>query len=77
MNRRTLPASFILLGVIMLTSDVIAGRPYCPTFGYRTAYCGGFYYINNDNHHDIDTACVDFCIDKRHTLNQCTAACTN
>ena len=35
------------------------------------------YGITYPHDHEVDTACVDFCLDHYHTLTQCTRSCSN
>ena len=51
-------------------------------FSFQKNYsCPGQYYYgyNFDSStydYQVDTACVDFCIDKEHTLQQCMRSCS-
>jgi hypothetical protein len=53
------------------------GRPYqyhCPPACH---YYYGYNFPASMFDYEVDNACVDFCLDKRHSLQHCTHVCSN
>lgn len=46
----------------------------CPPVCY---YYYGYDFPASMYDYEVDNACVDFCIDKKHRLQECTRACSN
>ncbi|GEM_PF-6011384 len=74
-------------GLILMTALALhvipsVSMPACHYHNYRNTgyrhycHCQHFYYQCTGQDYQVDNACVDFCIDKRHTLNQCMRECS-
>lgn len=64
----------ILIAALTLPGLCAAWGPY---YSYRASryYCPGACY-RGSTLPQVDNACVNICIDKEHTLDQCTRACS-
>jgi hypothetical protein len=40
-------------------------------------YYYGYSFDSFDFDYEVDNACVDFCLDKKHSLQHCTRVCSN
>lgn len=75
--------TIVLVSVTLLMSQVCLSALYCRCgkttiiLTRKSVYCPPACYQKEFIDHQVDTACVDFCIDKRHTLNDCMRSCTS
>lgn len=66
----TVKRASLLLAVFLLSASAFSALRYtCPCPSLCVSY-------TDPADLEVDNACVDFCIDKTHTLNYCTHVCT-
>lgn len=57
---------------------VADNRPHTPSCNCPAHYnYYGYNFPSSMFDYEVDTACVDFCIDKKHTAEQCMRVCSN
>jgi hypothetical protein len=76
--------TFIIFLLLTICANAFAltrydqrGYPYryrCPPKCY---YYYGYIFDNSMFDYEVDNACVDFCLDKKHNLQYCTHVCSN
>jgi len=58
------------------TSSSLTNYFYQKNYSCPGQYYYGYNFDSSTYDYQVDTTCVDFCIDKEHTLQQCMRSCS-